>query len=93
MNRFTAVLIGSLIISLSCAKSMESNVRYKAATKSFDMFSKSINDTFLINVSLPKSYYDEPVIILNERKYKDFYIKSYIDPWKDHYTVWEPTLY
>ncbi len=33
------------------------------------------------------------VKILSERNYKDFYMKSYIDPGKDHYTVWEPTLY
>lgn len=33
------------------------------------------------------------VKVLKERKYKNFYIKSYIDPGKDHYTVWEPALY
>ncbi len=37
--------------------------------------------------------FKELVKILNERKYKDFYMKSFIDPGKDHYTVWEPTLY
>lgn len=33
------------------------------------------------------------VKILNDRKYKYFYIKSFVDPMKNHYTVWEPTLY
>ena len=33
------------------------------------------------------------VKILVERNYKSFFMKSYIDPGKDHYTVWEPTLY
>ncbi len=30
---------------------------------------------------------------LEGRNYKGFYIKSFIDPGKDHMTVWEPTLY
>lgn len=33
------------------------------------------------------------VKILEERHYENFYMKSFIDPGKDHYTVWEPTLY
>ncbi|MEG8947882.1 alpha/beta hydrolase [Rosettibacter firmus] len=31
--------------------------------------------------------------ILQKRNYKNFYMKSYIDAGKDHYTVWEPALY
>jgi uncharacterized protein len=31
--------------------------------------------------------------ILSQRKYKNFYMKSFVDPGKDHFTVWEPTLF
>jgi len=31
--------------------------------------------------------------ILQSRAYKLFFMKTYVDPGKDHYTVWEPTLY
>lgn len=31
--------------------------------------------------------------ILQSKAYKLFFMKSYIDPGKDHFTVWEPTLY
>lgn len=37
--------------------------------------------------------FKELVKLLQERNYKDFYMKSYIDAGKDHYTVWEPALY
>lgn len=37
--------------------------------------------------------FKELIKILEERNYKNFYMKSFIDPGKDHYTVWEPTLY
>lgn len=33
------------------------------------------------------------VAILQSRAYKLFFMKSYIDPGKNHFTVWEPTLY
>jgi enterochelin esterase-like enzyme len=33
------------------------------------------------------------VALLESRRYSGFNLKSYIDPGKDHYTVWEPTLY
>ncbi|MEG8989158.1 alpha/beta hydrolase-fold protein [Ignavibacteria bacterium 4148-Me] len=37
--------------------------------------------------------FKELIKILEERDYKNFYMKSFINPGKDHYTVWEPTLY
>ncbi len=37
--------------------------------------------------------FKELIKILEERNYKNFYMKSFIDPGKDHYTVWEPALY
>jgi uncharacterized protein len=37
--------------------------------------------------------FKELVDILNGSQYEDFYIKWFIDPGKNHYTVWEPTLY
>jgi predicted alpha/beta superfamily hydrolase len=40
-----------------------------------------------------KDSFNNIVRVLNERNYEDYYFKSYIDPGKDHYTVWEPTLY
>ena len=40
-----------------------------------------------------KDSFNNLVRVLKERNYKDFYFKSYIDPGKDHYTVWEPALY
>jgi predicted alpha/beta superfamily hydrolase len=33
------------------------------------------------------------VKVLEDRHYTGFLMKSFIDPGKDHYTVWEPTLY
>ena len=33
------------------------------------------------------------VSALESRHYNGFFMKSFIDPGKDHYTVWEPTLY
>ncbi len=33
------------------------------------------------------------VSALQGRNYAGFFMKSFIDPGKDHYTVWEPTLY
>jgi hypothetical protein len=33
------------------------------------------------------------VDVLEGRHYTGFFMKSFIDPGKDHYTVWEPTLY
>jgi predicted alpha/beta superfamily hydrolase len=37
--------------------------------------------------------FNELVRVLKERNYKDFFMKSYVDPGKDHFTVWEPTFY
>ena len=33
------------------------------------------------------------VLTLESRNYTGFFMKSFVDPGKDHYTVWEPTLY
>jgi enterochelin esterase-like enzyme len=37
--------------------------------------------------------FKELVKVLENRHYVGFFMKSFIDPGKDHYTVWEPTLY
>ncbi len=37
--------------------------------------------------------FKELVKILERRNYRNFNMKSFIDPGKDHYTVWEPALY
>ena len=39
------------------------------------------------------SSFDKLVSILTQRKYKGFFMKSFKNPGKDHFTVWEPTLY
>jgi predicted alpha/beta superfamily hydrolase len=31
--------------------------------------------------------------VLDGRQYAGFFMRSFIDPGKDHYSVWEPTLY
>ena len=37
--------------------------------------------------------FNQLVSLLERRKYHDFFFTSYMNPGKDHYTVWEPTLY
>ena len=64
MRSFAAILIGLIMITFSYVKTNEPKLEYMYEIKSFNMFSECIDDTFVIDVSLPESYYKEP-----ERKY------------------------
>lgn len=57
MIRFTIVLLSTIFLTIECAKSVEPSQKdEKSEIKSFKIFSESIKDTFVIDVSLPASY-------------------------------------
>lgn len=75
MIRFTIGLLVTIFLTLACAKSVEPKLENnKSEIKSFKIFSESIKDTFVIDVSLPagydKSNKEYPVLFLTDGNWR-----------------------